>query len=442
MAEGIITLPDGRRARITGPDRETVERKARELVQQPATEQRPSIGQAFGRAAVDSFVNNILGIPDLAVTSLLNMPSPRQLIQSDVVQAMEAGEPQPQATLVGDVTGRQPPAIGARVLPTPESEDFRAAGDVLSQMPGAVSEGESPDILGRFRQARELRGDETQRFAEERPGATLAGSVAGDAATLVAGRAPFARGATRRGIVPQAARKPTTQMEPGIRRALDRTFRSNPVKSLASRAGRSAETGLEASVLQLLNEGDPLEVAAYAAGGQAAGSLMLGLTTTRKGLIGLAATAAGYATLIQMGKTSVPGGRNFILESGEAGIEKVKWGIMLGAMSGLAGAGRVRGGRMAQDMPIIADSISAMPRGAAISLIREFVDRGEPETMETVLQQVAEDPERYTPSQRRRIERALNSEKISFAETVDSLMEQADFRRRFFGEDDRDTPPF
>ena len=126
-------------------------------------------------------------------------------------------------------------------------------------------------------------------------------------------------------------------------------------------AGRAAETGAEAAILSVLNDGDPLETAAWAAGGQAVGSAMLGSIKT-VGKHPILASAFGMAALFQMAKETAPGGRDSFIDSVESGFEKVWWGILAGATATVAGAGRLRGGEIAKNWPRFADAVATIPR--------------------------------------------------------------------------------
>ena len=219
------------------------------------------------------------------------------------------------------------------------------------------------------------------------------------------------------------------QMDPGTARLANRALNSKAMRTVARGAGRAAETGLEGAVLSILNEQDPFEVAGYAAGGQMLGSA--GLAGT-KGLlrggplkagakIGMAAVATG--SLVQLAKSATPGGRNFILESLETGFDKVKWGLAVGALGGMAGGGRLRGQRWAEDLPRLTDAMATLPRGAMISAIRQWRDadeRGEGEAIERTLERLGAD-EFFGEETTRQLRRAFEQERLG--EEVNRLLD-------------------
>ena len=103
---------------------------------------------------------------------------------------------------------------------------------------------------------------------------------------------------------------------PGLANAVANTF-SNAGNYMASRAGRVAEAGADGYIIGMLNDQDPLELATFGAGGQAAGSLALSIATApfEGGSINmkkLAGTAIGFAAVTQLIKEIVPGGEDNI----------------------------------------------------------------------------------------------------------------------------------
>ncbi len=234
---------------------------------------------------------------------------------------------------------------------------------------------------------------EEARIAEKFPFKTKAGKIGGDVLTLLTGRLPLAKGINAAETALVAKKFTNSLTKPGTRKLVEDLLDSKAVRSLKRGAGRAVETGAEASVLSLLNDGDPLETAAYAAGGQIVGS---GILTGIKG-VGkhpILAAAFGMAALIQMTKETIPGGGDNFIDSLEQGFEKVWWGLTLGAVSGIAGAGRLRGGDLAKNLPKFTDALATIPRATSISLLQDYLNAtpDEQQTIDATLQQLQQDP--------------------------------------------------
>jgi predicted phage tail protein len=192
---------------------------------------------------------------------------------------------------------------------------------------------------------------------------------------------------------------------------------------------RAGETGLEGAYIAMLNEGDPVETAAWAAGTQTVGSLLMTASGTKTGL-GLTAAAAIGMTFHQMLKDATPGGKDYILESIETSYQHLTALLIAGGMATIAGMGRAPA-RFQQNMPEIADMLTAVPRGGVLSFISEMNDpRKDTETMELVYSQLARDPNYFGPTAARRLDRAARVEDVSIEDTINNLMEVPKFRRQ------------
>lgn len=378
------------------------------------------------RQGLETFFNNVIQVPELAGQALLNIESPLSMLRSETsrqIQEARTGEPVERRTLFQDLTGREPPE---RLIPL-TGEDVMAAGDVAAQVPGALVRGEPLNLSQRFQQATE----QGQALTEANPAAATVGQVAGDVATLATGRAPFARriGDLERTL---ASRLRPTNMDPGVRRAVNQALNSGAFKRLARGAGRSAETGLDAAALAALQGEDPSEAFGFGAGAQMVGSGVLsGFQETLSRVPGrtfpvkLAVSAAAGAALIQMFKTLTPGGRDRILESEESAFNKILFGIGAGALATAAGSGRIR----SENFPKLTDALSASLRGGAISSLLRTSQ--EDERVEPLLRELANNPQSFNAEARRRIQRAIEREDVDLSRTIDSLEERnRSFRRR------------
>ena len=337
--------------------------------------------------------NNLIGIPDAILTGLANaVASPRS------IAAPILGGDFSDRTLFEDITGSPPPAVGTRILPTPSVQDIRSFFG-------------GPSV------------EEQQRKAAQFPNATAAGEFLGDAATLFLGRAPgVKRRAQSTALVPVRAELPA-----GTRRLFDRAFRSKSVQRLGRAARRSGETGIEAATISVLNGGDPAETAAWAMGMQAVGSGSLAiLPRSGKGVLGFFAAGMAGATLLQLAKSATPGGQDSFVDSVNSSFDKLKWALVAGVSAGALGLGR-KGGKLAQDVPLLADALTAIPRGAAISFIS---DQTKDKRIEPVVNKMVSDPKFFTPDEYRRLGRALQSEKISVSEMLDRMSRDKAFAKK------------
>ena len=294
------------------------------------------------------------------------------------------------------------PASALRAIPTPTQNEVTA---FLGSLPALTPGGET--FSGRFDEilAREADID----AAREGTTADFLGELAGEGVLLTLGRAPIARGVNRleTAFDPQhidmlfGAAARVRQASPGVRRTLDRVWRSPALRRLLRGTGRATETGFEAALLDMIKDDDPLETAAFAAGGQVLGSAALegtkGLLSggpTRVG-IKIAAAAVATASIWQLVKDATPGGQDSVIDSVATGYEKVLLGLGAGAAAGMIGAGRGRGTQLAEDFPRLMDAIATLPRGTMIATLERLVDKPPEEqaAFETSLNQLITEPD-------------------------------------------------
>lgn len=344
----------------------------------------------------------------------------------------------------------QTPPLGQDFVPGPTGADILGAAQRVGEGAAAVRTGDfsqfQPDAA---QQQREL----TKQLMEENPTAFFLGETSSDILSLMTLRAPIAKTRAMQELrnakpITQAGRAPLSQMgrtplsaagvgddislAPTVAEALKAASRSRPVRTISNRIGRAAETGLEGLTLSALNgKADPMETFGFAAGTQVAGSLLLGGITGIAGkspLKNLSIAALGVGGLVQILKETTPGGKDFILESVETGFEKVILGVAAGAIAGAAGMGRVTNNFTTTLAPRVADALSALPRSATISLLTEAL---EDPAVESVLNKLQTDPGYFGPVAQNRLERAMFNETQSFGDTVESLMQNQDFRQKF-----------
>ena len=431
----------------------------------PKTVENPSnFGQVFGEFAFRNFVDNILNVPNAAgelVGGALAGSAAGLQTTNQAIDRLLSGEPtnfvesfrennaaqrrlEPAATLIG---GADTPTsfdleAAARTAPTAIREVLgnvtlgNDAGSIQTAIQLARSRQEQgltqrPDfsrVQDEFSENREQALERTLELGESNPLAASTGEVAGDVATLVAGRAPIARAVRNRRL--SSPSRPSTPIEPGTKQLLDDIVNSRVIKGLKSGGVKVGEAGLEGAVLAALNDEDPLNSSALAAGSQAAGSLFIQGTEGVFGRGGrnLALTAATTMGFIQLFKTVTPGGRDRILESSESAFDKIAALIALGGLASITGFGR-SGERLSNQVPIFADAITSIPRGSVLSVLSDLGDDTDG-NIEAVLSKLIEDPDFFGPTASRRLSRALTNEKVSIAKTIDSLMADRSFRRK------------
>lgn len=382
-------------------------------------QRRPSFGEALGRSAAERFLSNAFGAVDLAASAGGRMLAGQPLVDREV-NLPEGADPRMNQPLVNF------PKVGERDLPLPTGEQAVAAGEAALGVHGALRRGEPMNIGENFQQARQRQQD----VAQARPGATMAGNVAGDVGTLLSGRLPLRSASAR--ATRDAVTIPKAPLPPGLRRQVDDITKKVIATKLPRGMRRAAETGLEGAALAVLDEGDPVMTASFSAGSQAAGSLFLSMTkpmvTSKTGLL---STVALGAVGVQLFKEATPGGQDRILESIETSIFKVLPTVALGTLSAAAGFGRT-GDRFQQNLPKLADAITTIPRGSIVSLLKDLSKEAEEgnDTTLRVVEQFAQDPEYFGPGAMARLQRALRSEDKSVAEEVERMMRNPDFREK------------
>jgi hypothetical protein len=402
------------------------------------------------RNALAGVVNTVTGIPDL----MMNTGAWTINKAARIPQAVGEGAAALRNLDFGHFGTTPPlinnPPLGQRHYMPDANSIFagaQVAGEKLAQMDAIISGNDNARNVPRttFADAKTYQQNLSQAGREQFSGSALLGDALGGGAALVGIRAPIAahRGISQLNHVnnvkaaSELAKKSANAVanSPTLSAATNEALKqSTALRTLANRAGRAGEAGLEGVAVALLSGGDPLEIAGYAAGGQAAGSLLLGGITKVGGngdfgsKVGRLTTAAVLVGgMIQLVKTATPGGEDSVLESIKSGFEKVTLGLALGAVSGIAGAGRITNRFPVKALPQIADGITAMNRGAAISVLNEALkDR----TVEKVVNKLQSDAEYFGPTATAELNRAFFSEKIQVRDTIDKLMQNKGFAEK------------
>lgn len=367
-----------------------------------------------------------LGIPDLLATTAANLPSPTNLLNNP----FDPNFAQNQTTLLEDVTGQEPPEIGDRVLPVPRTDEIVAGISTAQQAATDISQGEVPQVSNTFDRALQLQQDEVSRLEQSFPGASTTGKAIGTGLALFTGRAPFVRAgqrsAAREGAQagaglrdPSSLGRDVPSLSKRVRQSASKVFNSGPVKTLKRGAGRSAETGLEATVIGILNGADTQEQKALAAGGalgQAIGSGVLQVSKEAFQIRRLPWTVAGLWATHRVFDEFLPGEED-VFRSVDFAFDKIQLGIVSGAIVASLGAGRGR--NLVKNVPEFGELVTAVPRG---SLIGAIVDSLEDSATAKTLERMTASPEKFKPRHKRAIDKAIKDNTLK--QTVNRLRKQ------------------
>ncbi|MEQ8504580.1 MAG: hypothetical protein RIB80_04590 [Rhodospirillales bacterium] len=398
-------------------------------------EKPPGVGESMGRGALTQFLGNVLGLPDLAATSAAQVASsltPREgtfgplEAVAGALKAVSGGTVDPAAA--AETVRTNAPVPGDRVLGLPTGEEANAVFEAAGTGTAALARGEELNFGPRVDRSLER----TAQAETEHPLAFTAGEVAGDAATLMLAAPARAR---LRALEDGRAVLPPSKLPAGIRRQLDDFVRSNFMRTMERTGMRAAEAGIEGATLALLDEGDPVKTAALAAGGQVMGTAAIGLNKLLMGkgisdfLLRTGGTFFSMGALIQIMKEKIPGGQDRILESLEESGTGLATVMALGGIASMAGLDR-HGGRFAENLPRLADAMTAIPRGAMISGFKDLAkamseDDG---TIERTVTELVKNPEVFGPEVARRLDRAFRTGRLG--KEIERLKNNPKFLKR------------
>lgn len=368
-------------------------------------------------AARDSIVNKISGVPADFIDNFLNRRE--ELLNTQPLSGLQ-NLPRPPADL---------------------GENIRAFNQATSVDFENLFPDDAPSAADRFSQAQDDEALRTEQARELFPKMFGAGEVAADVGSVLTARAPLARArapgqAAKRLAVIEDAKKTLAELPPGVNTKVNDVFTETVLpffKDTSARAKsgvlKAGETGLEGALLAALNENDLESSFGLAAGAQGAGSLSLFLVEKPSKRLLPAVGLAWVAS--EMMKAAGPGSQDFF-ESKDFAIQKLVAVMGAGAVSAMAGAGRFRG-PTAERFPAFMDSLTAVPRGAVVSLLSDLTkaqESGDPSVMQ-VMERFATSPSTFNENQQNALMRAMRSGKEgAFTREVQRLMDNEDFVRR------------
>jgi hypothetical protein len=373
-----------------------------------------SAGEAFGRASLNRLLNNLLGLPH----AVSQIPGLKQAGEAGARVWEAIGLPNPQIPL------------------TRGSSAARATFDVVGQlMRGDVG---ISDTTTAFPQAQEEATARDALLAAMHPNMTFAGDMSGDVQTILLGRLPLRSMARQKSQDAAVLAAERAQIQPlpraGVGGQLDDLLGSRARKVLERTLKVSGEAGVEGAVLALIHEGDPVKTAIFAAGGQLAGSMMIGASAKVFSSGKLAAAFGLTAITHQIIKEGIPGGRDEFLRT--IGLTGTYFAALagLGMAGALLGMGRVGGPynppviqSLAKNFPNMIEAISTIPRAAWISAFEDFT-RHDP-NVDLVMEVFRDDPDYFGPAAKSRIVHALTTG-VSLVTQVNELMKVPLFQRK------------
>jgi len=223
----------------------------------------------------------------------------------------------------------------------------------------------------------------------------------------------------------------------------DGVKQSKTLRNLMRGTGRSVEAGLEATVLDIINNGTPGETFGYAAGLQLANSGVLQGAKTLAG--GSKLTKLNKMTVaLVLGATAVSQFQNITpLEDdfGHALTESsrhITVGLAIGALSGLVGGGRFRGSTkdMSKQAQSALDMITSVPRTTVTGMVRQWNESSPEgqEAMQALMNGVAMNPTALNDRELARISSSI--EKGTFEDTATVMMRDNRLTERLFSEPD------
>jgi len=382
MSEGIITLPDGTKQRITADTMDELIAKAEKMTRTPDVPFTTGLQQG----GAEKLVGNLLAVPDLALQGVRK--------GSNTIRGL----------------------LGQPEIPIPEGGFLPSGREALTNLEAGLLSIPSP---GKFEQNREAVARRRAMTEQGAPTGQAVGEVGADVATLLTGRAPF------RNLLNPAKRvsKSTTAMKIDERLA---EHAKQFASSLGSGIGKAAETGIEGAALALLNEQDPVKTAAFAAGGQGAASISLSLlkAATKNPL------STTFITLLlghQLYRAVGPGQKN-IFEASDEAINTIVGAYGLGILASLAGGGRVAKGsfKSAQFEKIADGVITGVRTGIIDSVLKALKE--EDDNNQDMLNVTLQNFDEIGAGYQKQITDAAENGKLS--EVMDKLKDNKRFRNQ------------
>ena len=277
----------------------------------------------------------------------------------------------------------------------------------------------NPNVTGTYDAAMQMR----EGIEQANPGAHSGGEFMGDVLTLFGGRAPAGGRMTQlvdegmEGLANaiQRVTRTTTPAASGTAKTLESIGSSTAMREMLRATGRAAETGVEGAALSILENKDPLEGAAYAAGAQlaASGALKFGsgvvvglperllagtnLGKLEKGLLGVAGQAVLLSTLFNVLQQNPD-------QAQETAYDKVALGMAIGLL-GVAGKRPKPDGALS-NFPALADAILTVPRAGMIKASQTFADDwfvGE------TVKSMAENPDQFSEDQIKEFQKGIEN---------------------------------
>lgn len=363
----------------------------------------PSMATAALRGGSRQMLDNLLAVPE----AMVNIPARA---------FYEAISP-----LTG---GYRPPDFDM-----PSAAEVTAGAQTALNTPSALLSG-GPGVAERYGNALERQQNVDIRFREAAPASTAVGEIGGDIATILATRG-MGRAALTGTAAPARALPAAEKAASPVGSVIGNTLKSF-ANTAGKTAGRAAQAGAEAGLLATLQNADPAEVTAIASGGQLVSEIAKGTYKKLAGspakLLGTIAVAASAGLAIEQW---TPGGLDRVLPTLEDANKHVWLTLVLSGLSSLPArqpGAALRASELASER-VLGDLLGAVPRSLMESTVVWAVNN--PAKAGPILSKFAEDPDYFGPKAQRMLVRAMTTEGADIDATVDSLLDDRAFRRKY-----------
>lgn len=380
--------------------------ESKEFVLKPKKKKVP-LSESFVSGAAERVAGNVLGIPEAVARAGLGAKNIPNLIMGRPLERVTPGD-----SILGLPDGRQA-LSGAQAI-------------------GGLLKGEF-NMEDTFNEALQ----ERQEIESANPNMFSFGEFGGDALSLILSRSPRSGPG---GILDDAAEQlrgsVSSLIKPvgktGMAKQTKEIVDSQAFKDLARAAGRSVETGLEGAALAMVQDGDPVETFALAAGGQLASSGALkfadGMITMPLRLFGKSQLGPIEKKLVGVGVQGAILGTLFKLfqqnpdVAEETAFDKLTYGILIGAALGLPGK-RPKADGLLENFPTLADAILTVPRAGMIKAAQSMAEDENSRLVAAAMTQ----PERFSQKHVEQFQKAVESGNLP--EAAREIVGDEDFQR-------------
>lgn len=410
-----VRLANGQTIRVEGNTREEIMSKVEQLENPGADLLGPGL-TAFTGGVTERVIDNVLGVPEMFARAGREAAGLGDALLGNRPLPSLRGGPETSESVLGLPSGRQVVAGASSLL----------GGDLEANLA------------------------QREQIAQNNPGADFLGRTAGDAAFLATPRGAVKASTGRAGglfddsiqqLISSTRNRLPSPTAVGTKAAISRTLGNETVQELFRAAGRSVETGLEGALLASVQDGDPVQAAALSAGAQLAGSAALGVTAGTASLptdvwpgllagqklnlprkvVGLAVQAGLLGGIFQLGQQFFPDDNSQVVADEQA-FSKTALTLMVGALAATT-AKRTKPDGILANYPVIADAITTLGRGSAVSILE---DMSSDANVRQLLNVMSKNPQVFSEKMQSEINAIINDPEKSLSDWIES---QADDER-------------